>query len=116
MCTNLSLTVSWYKYVQYQSLFHRKLVHICTNLYLAGTNMYKSFSHSELVQVGTEQISLSPEVGTNVYKSLSHRTPVKICTNLSLSEIEIVVCACPAPLPPPPDQRSAASEVGIVHD
>ena len=106
MCTNLSLTVSWYKYVQYQSLFHRKLVHICTNLYLAGTNMYKSFSHSELVQVGTEQISLSPEVGTNVYKSLSHRMPVKICTNLSLSlsqklKLSFVPVLLHSPPPPP---------------
>ena len=80
--------------------------------------MYNSLSHSELVQVCTVQISftrnwhkyvqisISQEVGTNVYKSHSHRTPVKICTNLSLSlEIEIVY-ACPAKLPhaytPPP--------------
>ena len=95
--------------------------------------MYNSLSHSELVQVCTVQISftrnwhkyvqisISQEVGTNVYKSHSHRTPVKICTNLSLSlEIEIVY-ACPAPLPhadnppPPPHWWLAGRFCGQLH-
>ena len=41
---NLSLTGSWYKYVQYKSLSlsHQQLVH---------TNMCKSLSYSKLVQI-----------------------------------------------------------------
>ena len=48
--------------------------------------MYKSVSHSKLVPICTVQISLSPEAGTNVYKSLSHTGHRKnIYTTLSLS-------------------------------
>ena len=80
--------------------------------------MYNSLSHSELVQVCTVQISftrnwhkyvqisISQEVGTNVYKSHSHRTPVKICTNLSLSWNRNCLClSCSTTTcwhPPPP--------------
>ena len=80
--------------------------------------MYNSISHSELVQVCTVQISftrnwhkyvqisISQEVGTNVYKSHSHRTPVKICTNLSLSWNRNCLClSCSTTTcwhPPPP--------------
>ena len=67
--TNLSLTGSWFKFVQIS--LSQDPVPICTNLSLTGS-------------------------GYNRYKSLSHKEPAPICTTLSLSEIEIV-CTCPAP-------------------
>ena len=75
---NLSLTVSWYKYVQYKSLSlsHQQLVPICANLSLT-VSWYKyeqSLSHSKLVPVRTVQISLPPEAGANAYKTLPHST------------------------------------------
>ena len=79
---NLSLTGSWYKYVQYKSLSlsHQQLVPICANLSLT-VSWYKyeqSFSHSKLVPVCTVQISLPPEAGTNMYKSLPHSKLVQV--------------------------------------
>ena len=75
---NLSLTGSWYKYVQYKSLSlsltSSWYIPICANLSLT-VSWYKyeqSFSHSKLVPVCTVQISLPPEAGTNMYKSLPH--------------------------------------------
>ena len=97
----------------YIPLSHRKLVQICTNLYLtrsqnkyvqisppplAGTSMqWKNLSPSgswyKYVQISLSQETgtklykslLSQEAGTNMYKSLSHRKPVPICKNLSPS-------------------------------
>ena len=71
--TNLSLTVSSYKYVQ---------ISISQE---AATNMYKSLPQSKLVQVCTVQISLSPSARTNMCKSLSHKKLALRCTNLSLT-------------------------------
>ena len=69
ICTNLSLTGSWYKYVQISPSPE------------AGTNMYKSLSHGKPVQ-----IPLSQEAGTYMYKfEISHQNPVQICTNLSIT-------------------------------
>ena len=105
ICTNLSLTVSWYPYVQYKSLSHRKLAQMCTNLSLTQDTgkiyIQLSLSHSTCKLHGTSmystnlsltrswhkyvQISLSQDASKHMYKSLSHRTPVKICTNLSLT-------------------------------
>ena len=66
-------TGGWYQYVQ---------ISISQE---AGTNMYNSISHSELVQVCVVQISLSPGAGTNMYKSVCHKKPVQICINTSLA-------------------------------
>ena len=81
---NLSLTGSWYKYVQYKSLSlsltSSWYIPICANLSLT-VSWYKyeqSFSHSKLVPVCTVQISLPPEAGTNMYKSLPHSKLVQV--------------------------------------
>ena len=63
---------------------HRKLVQICTNLYLTGSR-YLYVKIFLPLAAGTNmyiQISPSQEAGTYMYKSPSHRELVQICTNL----------------------------------
>ena len=113
ICTNLSLTGSWYKYVLV-SIPQEAGTHMySTNLYLtrslykkvqislsqeAGTNMYKSLINREPVLICTN-LSLAGSwyryVHCTLYKPLSRRGPAQVCTNLSLFKIE-VVCSCPA--------------------
>ena len=78
ICTNLSLTVSWYKYV---------LVSIPQE---AGTHMYSTNLYLTRSLYKKVQISLSQEAGTNMYKSLINREPVLICMYKPLSRRKLV--------------------------
>ena len=69
ICTNLSLTVSWYRYVQQKSLSHKKPLQIRINLSLT-VSWYKLVPYKSL--------SLSPAAGTNMCKSLSYSKLVQL--------------------------------------
>ena len=84
---NLSLTVSWYQYIQFKSLSHRRLVQMCTNLSLT-VSWYKYVQYKSPSTGGWYKYvpnSLSQDAGKNMYKSVSHSKLVQICTNLSLT-------------------------------
>ena len=113
MCTNLSLTVSWYKYIQYKSPSNRRV----------GINMYISLSHRMPEKICTNlpltvswypthmystNLSLTGSWHKCVQISLSHRTPEKYIYNSHSLTVHVscMVQACTA-------QISLSPEAGI---